>query len=113
MLILELAERDLLTKMQQSVIEIDQAESIIQDLLRALSDIHKQGFVHRNIDPSNIVFTHTHKLKVIDFGRAEFLGHQQSLSTTELNLSKLKLIQNILRDTKHHNLFLKNHIIQV
>lgn len=87
MLVLELAEKDLLTREQQSVIELDQAKMIMEDLLKALNDIHRQGFVHRNIEPSNIVFTHTQKLKVTDFGLAEHLGHQHYLHPAELNPS--------------------------
>lgn len=41
---------------------------ITRSVLRGLEAIHNAGYVHRDIDPSNIMLTREGKVKIIDFG---------------------------------------------
>lgn len=44
---------------------------IASEVLKGLSAIHNAGYIHRDIDPSNIMLTSDGKVKIIDFGIAK------------------------------------------
>ena len=41
---------------------------IMHDVLVAVAELHKNGYVHRDIDPSNVMLTSLDSVKIIDFG---------------------------------------------
>ena len=45
--------------------------TIIKEILSGLSALHQQGYIHRDLDPSNIMITSDHKVKIIDYGIAK------------------------------------------
>lgn len=45
---------------------------VIDDLCKALSFIHSQGIIHRDVKPENIIVTHDNIPKLIDFGLSCF-----------------------------------------
>jgi serine/threonine-protein kinase len=56
--------------MQQGLIPQGRALEIIEGILQALEYSHKEGIVHRDIKPGNIMITDSSDIKVMDFGIA-------------------------------------------
>ena len=59
---------------------------IVKNILSGLMALHDKGYIHRDLDPSNIMITHDKKVKIIDFGIAKQLNtlntQDQSLTST-------------------------------
>lgn len=49
------------------------AIAIIRKVLNGLETLHQEGYVHRDVDPSNIMITADGNIKVLDFGIAKNL----------------------------------------
>lgn len=47
---------------------------VTRNILSGLMALHDFGYIHRDIDPSNIMVTHDRKIKLIDFGIAKKFG---------------------------------------
>lgn len=57
---------------------------IVKNILSGLMALHDKGYIHRDLDPSNIMITHDRKVKIIDFGIAKQLN---SLNTQDQQLT--------------------------
>src|SRR5215831_13084096 len=61
---------DLATRLKQSRLSIHEAVELVANVAEALHHAHKQGLVHRDIKPGNILLDHSGKPFVGDFGLA-------------------------------------------
>jgi serine/threonine-protein kinase len=61
----------------------DRAESIIRQAATGLAAAHRQGVVHRDIKPDNLLLTCDGSVKVADFGIVRFLDDAATMLTTE------------------------------
>ncbi len=61
---------------QKQYLTLDEAYPIVKDICDALSEAHKQGIIHRDVKPENIVLIEKEGrknfVKVVDFGIAKF-----------------------------------------
>ena len=67
---------------------------IVKNVLSGLMALHDKGYIHRDLDPSNIMITHDRKVKIIDFGMrhtvtmfVEFLEHGDVISAITDNIN--------------------------
>lgn len=65
---------------------------IMQNIASGIMALHDKGFIHRDIDPTNIMITEDGKIKLIDFGIAKKLPNHVSatydgLGTQDRNLT--------------------------
>lgn len=61
------------------------AVEIIKNILSGLMTMHDAGYIHRDIDPTNIMITTDGKIKLIDFGIAKKMN---SLTTHDKHLTQ-------------------------
>lgn len=61
----------------------DRAAGIVYQVCLALAEAHRQGIIHRDIKPHNILVNSTNQVKVADFGLAANI-HDSSLQTEQL-----------------------------
>lgn len=58
----------------------DEAKEIVMEVLKGLSEVHKEGIIHRDIAPDNIFITKKNEVKILDFGAARYATAVQSRS---------------------------------
>lgn len=51
---------------------------IVKNILSGIMALHDRGYIHRDIDPSNIMITSDHKIKLIDFGIVREIGKPET-----------------------------------
>lgn len=61
-------------------IPVDEARGIVMSVLKGLSEVHKEGIIHRDIAPDNIFITKKGGVKLLDFGAARYATAVQSRS---------------------------------
>ena len=65
---------------------LQRAVEIVEGILNALAYSHKNGIVHRDIKPGNIMITETGEVKVMDFGIARALADAGATLTSTWNI---------------------------
>ncbi|KAF5344853.1 hypothetical protein D9756_011182 [Leucocoprinus leucothites] len=75
-------------------VAVNTATRVVEQMLSVLEHIHKLGFIHRDIKPANILLSLTDpsKIKLIDFGIARPLKHDNDIPSKYGPLSEKKHI---------------------
>lgn len=66
----------------EGALSIDDALAVLRGVARGLADIHSLEIVHRDIKPANIYLCRDGTVKVVDFGLAARIGHNQVAGCT-------------------------------
>lgn len=78
----------LLEYIQQNKMEVKEFLNIAIQIVCAISEIHSVGIIHKDINPSNIVYNNkTGKISIIDFGMSSEFAYEKSLNIN-LNVSE-------------------------
>lgn len=85
------------------------AKEIVKSVLSGLVALHDAGYVHRDIDPSNIMITEDEHIKLIDFGIAKQVNklttNDRGLTTAGVFMGKAEYAspELALGDVRHQN----------
>jgi tRNA A-37 threonylcarbamoyl transferase component Bud32 len=84
-LTMELVEGESLRELlSRGPLELARAVTVGAEILRALSDLHSLGIVHRDVKPGNILLAETGEVKLADFGLARhWEGTETRVTETE------------------------------
>jgi serine/threonine-protein kinase len=72
--------------MQNQELGVKRSLEIIKGILQALDYSHKQGIIHRDIKPGNIMITNSGDIKVMDFGIARATDDNGATMTSTWNV---------------------------
>jgi serine/threonine protein kinase len=70
-------------------LDIEFSFMVIYQLMNAVEKLHESGYIHRGIEPNNIMITdNEQKLKLLDFGLIKLLNHEVQEFTTPDEFNK-------------------------
>ncbi|MBR1384334.1 MAG: PASTA domain-containing protein [Ruminococcus sp.] len=83
-IIMELLEGETLADLlkRENKLSYERAIEMMTPVLESLSEVHRQGIIHRDIAPDNIFVTKNGDVKLIDFGAARYATTTHSRSLT-------------------------------
>ncbi|KAF5190199.1 kinase domain [Thalictrum thalictroides] len=80
-MVLELCDSsDLYDRVTKQLFSETEAVSVMLPLMEAIAHCHRRGVAHRDIKPDNILFDGRNRLKLADFGSADFFGNGHAMS---------------------------------
>jgi serine/threonine protein kinase len=84
-LVMELVDGESLAQLlaRSPQLPVDRAVSIATQLLDALTVVHAQGLVHRDVKPANVLVDRAGRVRLADFGIAKRFDDVESSLTTE------------------------------
>lgn len=71
-----------------NLLRFDNYQQLIQAVayfVASVASVHSRGYLHNDLRPNNIVFSHPHRLQVIDFGLSRRIGKKGFHSRCTLN----------------------------
>ncbi len=68
-------------RLKRGPLDLSSTIALARQVAEALDEAHRQGIVHRDIKPQNIMLTRLNQAKVLDFGIAK----TSAFAGTELN----------------------------
>lgn len=89
----------------------DFAVTVLKKVLSGVQALHDDGYIHRDIDPSNIMITEDNRIKLIDFGvarkikniRKEEKSKEHTIHGTIIGKASYAASEIALGDVQHHD----------
>ncbi|KAJ4967816.1 hypothetical protein NE237_014517 [Protea cynaroides] len=79
-IVMELCDSsDLYDRVSNRIFSDVEAAAVMSPLMEAIAHCHRRGVAHRDIKPDNILFDSRNRLKLADFGSAEFFHDGRSM----------------------------------
>ena len=76
--------KEYLKRQPEGRLTFETAIKVMIPIMDALREVHKAGFVHRDISPDNIFITRQKQVKLLDFGAARYAMGEHSKSLTSI-----------------------------
>lgn len=71
---------DLQARISGGRLEVNEAARYVRDVARAIDHAHEKGVLHRDLKPANVLIDHQDQVHVTDFGLANFLDCDSSVT---------------------------------
>src|SRR5438477_3086250 len=83
-LVMEFVDGESLGQTLERIGKMDEADAVrvVTDACTGLEEAHKQGMIHRDIKPDNIMVTRDGKVKIADMGLVKDIGDELNLTRT-------------------------------